>query len=152
MTKLRSIRSSALGSSHNVKSIPPSERPSRAVPRQAVRLRDCAAFMGEFILLLFTGFAVAGQPAPRLSAISPEWIQRGTTITVTLTGENLGDVTRILFNGDGGLSASNVLPALPPVQSNIAVESTAGGITRAEAARPKRDEKKLVLKATAPAD
>lgn len=89
---------------------------------------------------------------PKLTAISPEWIQRGTTIEITLTGENLGGVTQILFNGDAGLSATNVALPAPAPKSSVVVESTGGGITRAEPKELKRDEKKLVLKITAPAD
>ncbi len=105
-----------------------------------------------FLFLLATALATAAQPAPKLTAISPEWIQRGTTIEVTLTGESLGGVTEILFNGDAGLSATNVPAALPAPKSSVVVESTGGGITRAEPKAPRRDEKKLVLRVTAPAD
>ena len=106
-----------------------------------------------FLFLLATALVAVAQPAPKLTAISPEWIQRGTTIEVTLTGENLGGVTQIIFNGDAGLSATNVPPTAPAAANpSVVVESTGGGITRAEPAAPKRDEKKLVLKVTAPAD
>jgi len=97
--------------------------------------------------------SAVAQPAPKLTAISPDWIQRGTTIDVTLTGENLGGVTQILFNGDTGVTATNVPPAAPPpVNPSVVVESTGGGITRAQPAPPPRDEKKLVLKVTASAE
>jgi hypothetical protein len=106
-----------------------------------------------FLFLLATALTAVAQPAPKLTAISPEWIQRGTTIEVTLTGENLGGVTQILFNGDAGLAATNQPPAAPPpANPSVVVESTGGGITRAHAAPPPRDDKKLVLKVTAPAD
>lgn len=106
-----------------------------------------------FFFLLATVLTAVAQPAPKLTAISPEWIQRGTTIDVTLTGENLGGVTQIIFNGDAGLTATNQPPAAPPpANPSVVVESTGGGITRAQAAPPPRDEKKLVLKVTATAD
>src|SRR5882672_4692619 len=105
-----------------------------------------------FLFLLATALTAVAQPAPKLTAISPEWIQRGTTIDVTLTGENLGGVTQIIFNGDVGLSATNVAAPAPPSKPTVVIESTGGGITRAEPAAPPRDEKKLVLKVTAPAD
>jgi hypothetical protein len=90
------------------------------------------------------------QPAPKLTAISPEWIQRGTTIDVTLTGENFGGVTQIIFNGDAGLIATNPPPTAPAApKPSVVIESTGGGISLAEPAPPKRDEKKLVLKVTA---
>ena len=106
-----------------------------------------------FLFLLATALTALAQSAPKLTAISPEWIQRGTTIDITLTGENLGGVTQIIFNGDAGLSATNQPPAAPPpANPSVVVESTGGGITRAEPAAPPRDEKKLVLKVTATAD
>src|SRR5262245_2751259 len=106
-----------------------------------------------FLFLLATALTAVAQPAPKLTAISPEWIQRGTTIDVTLTGENLGGVTQIIFNGDGGLTATNQPPAAPPpANPSVVVESTGGGISVAAPAPPKRDEKNLVLKVTATAD
>jgi hypothetical protein len=106
-----------------------------------------------FLFLLATALAAVAQPAPKLTAISPEWIQRGTTIDVTLTGENLGGVTQILFNGDAGLTATNQPPAAPPpANPSVVIESTGGGISRAQPAPPPRDDKKLVLKVTATSD
>jgi len=84
--------------------------------------------------------------------VSPEWVQRGTTVEVVLAGENLGAVTQILFDGDAGLGATNVPPAPPPPKPIISIESTGGGITRAEPAAPARDEKRLVARITAAAD
>ena len=107
---------------------------------------------GSLALLTALAPALHAQPAPKLTAISPEWIQRGTTIDVTLTGENLGGVTRILFDGDADLTATNPPPAPPPSKPTVVVESTGGGITRAEPAPPPRDQKRLVIKVTAPAD
>jgi hypothetical protein len=110
-------------------------------------------FIRGFLLLFATTLAAVAQPAPKLTAISPEWIQRGTTIDVTLTGENLGGVTQIIFNGDAGLVGTNQPPAAsPPANPSVVVESTGGGITRAQAAPPPRDDKKLVVKVTATAD
>jgi hypothetical protein len=111
-----------------------------------------SASIRGFLFLLATALAAVAQPAPKLTAISPEWIQRGTTIDVTLTGENLGGVTQIIFNGDVGLSATNAAAPAPPSKPTVVIESTGGGITRAEPAAPPRDEKKLVLKVTATAD
>lgn len=117
------------------------------------RLPVCALFLkGWTVVFAALTIAAHAQPAPKLTAISPAWIQRGTTLEVTLTGENLGGVTQIIFNGDAGLSATNVAPAAPASKSSVVVESTGGGITRAEPAAPKRDEKKLVLKITVPSD
>jgi hypothetical protein len=105
-----------------------------------------------FFLLFATALGVVAQPAPKLTSVSPEWIQRGTTVEVVLAGENLGGVTQILFNGDPGLNATNVPAAPPPPKPTVTVESTGGGITRAEPAAPPREEKRLVIKVTATAD
>ncbi len=94
----------------------------------------------------------SAQAAPKLTAISPEWIQRGTTLEITLTGENLGGVTQFIFNGDPGLTASNVPPPAPAPPPKVIVESTGGGISRAEPTAPSRSDKKLVLRVTATAD
>lgn len=115
-------------------------------PRSSVSTRGLLFFLA-------TALTAVAQPAPKLTTISPEWIQRGTTLDVTLTGENLGDVTQILFNGDAGLTATNPPPAAPArVKPSVMIESTGGGISLTEPAAPKRDEKKLVLKVTALAD
>ncbi|HEY2951601.1 MAG TPA: PPC domain-containing protein, partial [Verrucomicrobiae bacterium] len=108
-------------------------------------------FIRGWILLLSTmAPAILAQPIPKLTSISPEWIQRGTTVEIVLTGENLGAVTGFIFSGDPGLSATNVpLPA--PPQPAITIESSGGGISSA-APPPTRDEKRLVAKVTATAD
>ena len=107
---------------------------------------------GLVLLLSTLAPALLAQPAPKLKSVSPEWIQRGTTIEVVVAGENLGGVTQILFNGDVGLSATNVPAAPPPAKPTVTVESTGGGISRAEPASPPREEKRLVVKVTAAAD
>jgi len=94
--------------------------------------------------------SVIAQPVPKLNSLSIEWIQRGTTVTATFAGENLGSVTRFVFDGEPGLSATNVPPPVPP-QSAVTIESNLGGISRAESPPP-RDEKKLVASITAAAD
>ena len=60
-------------------------------------------------MLFFVWPAVIfAQPVPKLTSVSPEWIQRGTTVDMVFTGENLGGVTGFIFNGDPGLSATHV--------------------------------------------
>ena len=103
------------------------------------------------VLALAVGIlSTAAQPVPRLNSIAPEWIQRGTSLEVVLSGENLGSVTNFFFIGDPGLSAAIVPPPVPPGPS-IAIESAQGGISRVEPAPPK-DETRLVVKLTAAAD
>lgn len=103
-------------------------------------------------LWLATALAASAQPAPLLKSVSPEWVQRGTTVEVVLSGENLGGVTEIVFNGDAGLSATNVPSGAPASRPAVSVESTGGGISRAEPPPPPREEKRLVVRVTAAAD
>src|SRR6266566_8672452 len=56
---------------------------------------------GLLTLLLLRGFTLLqAQPIPKLTSVSPGWIQRGTTIEITLSGEYLTNVTRLLFSSD----------------------------------------------------
>src|SRR5437660_12429954 len=43
-------------------------------------------------LVLFFALAASAQPVPKITSISPEWIQRGTTNDLTIVGDNLGSV------------------------------------------------------------
>src|SRR5437764_1008251 len=61
-------------------------------------------------VLLLTAVGAFAQPVPKITSISPEWIQRGTTNDLTIIGENLGSVSTFIFSGDAGLSATNVPP------------------------------------------
>ncbi len=94
--------------------------------------------------------AASAQPAPKLTSLSPEWIQRGTTLEMVFKGENLGNVTGFFFSGDPGLAATNLPPPAPP-KSAVTIESDLGGISRIDNAPP-RDEKRLVASVTAGAD
>jgi len=82
-----------------------------------------------------TACAAAAQPIPKLKAISQEYFQRGSTIEVTITGENLAN-TKFLVAGEPGMQFK--LPA--PTEPVIGVESSGGGIT----AVSKGDPNKLV--------
>jgi hypothetical protein len=106
--------------------------------------RRIAAFALAVVLVPAPAFA---PPVPKINSISPEWIQRGTTVEIVFAGENLGAVTGFIFSGDAGLSASNVPPTAPPKPA-ITIESNLGGISVAEPAAA-RDEKKLVARVTA---
>lgn len=113
------------------------------------------------VLGLLAGAAMSGgvalaQPAPKLNALSTEWIQRGATLELTLTGENLGGVTNLLILGEPGLTATQVVAmaaapgnAAAPV-SLVQVESTGGGIARVQpVSAPSREERKLTWRVTA---
>ena len=65
-------------------------------------MRFCCLIAGLLLAL-----SASAQPAPKLNSVSPEWIQRGTTRELVLSGENLGQITQIIFNGEPGLSATN---------------------------------------------
>ncbi|HTD86241.1 MAG TPA: PPC domain-containing protein, partial [Candidatus Binatia bacterium] len=103
-----------------------------------------------FLVLLFLlagTFAGFAQPVPKLNSISPEWIQRGTTVDIVLTGENLANASGFVFSGDPGLSATNV-PASASAPPSVTIESASGGITRAEAPRT-GDQKRVLARVTA---
>src|SRR2546429_2453865 len=102
------------------------------VPRERVEtgkvglaIRAASQFVARcsFVLGLCAA-TMSAQPVPKLTSVSPEWIQRGTTSVVTLEGENLSEVTGFIFSGEGGLSATNAPP--PAYSANL--ESSRGGI------------------------
>lgn len=64
---------------------------------------------------------------PKITSLSPDWIQRGTTLTVTFAGDNLGSVTGVVFSGEAGLSASVIVETSPPPA--ITIESASKAIT-----------------------
>ncbi len=100
-----------------------------------------------WITLLFAAHVVLAQPVPKVNSISPEWIQRGTTADVVLTGENLGNATGFIFSGETGLSATNV-PAVGSSSPSVTIESPSGTITRAEPPRAV-DQKRVIARVTA---
>lgn len=131
-----------------------------AAARTAQSVRAGLGRIGTFLatggLVVLVGWASAwpavAQPAPKLTSLTPEWVQRGAAVEITVTGENLSGVTGFLIDGDPGLTVTNAMAAEPlPSNSAVTVESTGGGITRVEPARSARDDKKLVLRVTAAA-
>ncbi len=58
---------------------------------------------------------VACAQVPRLNSLTPRWLQRGTTNTVTLKGENLAGFTEFLLSGAPGLAVTVVPAAAPTV-------------------------------------
>ncbi len=114
------------------------EFPSTA--RWWFRISASLAWIGVLLLGLP---AAKAQPVPKITSISPDWVQRGTTSVVTLEGENLLQVDSFIFSGDGGLNATNA-PA--PVRA-INLESSRGGISPAD-----NDEKKLRISVVVAAD
>lgn len=102
------------------------------------------------MLALIAPILAGAQPMPKLISVSPEWIQRGTTLQMVFSGENLAAVTGFIFQGEPGLSATNSLPP-PPPKTSLTIESDRGGISRVDPAPP-RDQKRLVAIVTAAAD
>jgi hypothetical protein len=107
------------------------------------------AFLSILVLSL-TPLIGAAQSVPKITSISPEWVQRGTTVDIVLSGENLGAATGFVFSGEAGLSATN-LPGPVAAKPSVTIESTLGGISRLEPA-PVRDDKRVVARVTAVAD
>lgn len=65
------------------------------------------------------------QPIPKITSVSPEWLQRGTTVEITLTGENLANLSRFIISGEPGLSSTPTSSQAPVVN----VEASKGGIS-----------------------
>src|SRR3954471_11075994 len=70
----------------------------------------------------------SAQPVPKVNSISPEWFQRGAETEVTISGDNLQDLTGIVFSGDPGLSAAVVMRD----KEVVSLESSRGGISSGE--------------------
>src|SRR5687768_11495823 len=90
------------------------------VTRLALSLRRAGALVA---VLLFMPAAFA---QPKITAISPDWVQRGATLDMTLTGEGLNSVTGFVFSGESGLSATVVIESNPP--PSVTIESAFKGI------------------------
>ncbi|MDB6037159.1 MAG: hypothetical protein JWM99_1000 [Verrucomicrobiales bacterium] len=73
---------------------------------------------------LFAAAAYA-QPVPKLNSISKEWVQRGGTFEIALSGENFAAATNILISGERGVSGEWI--ATPPTP--VPIESSASGIS-----------------------
>src|SRR5439155_5189080 len=95
------------------------------------------------VLALSAVVVANAQPVPKITSVSPDWVQRGTTSVVVLEGENLSQLNGFIFSGDGGLTATN---APPPVRDAI-LESSRGGIVPAD-----NDDKRLRVSVTVAPD
>src|SRR5688572_10683944 len=92
----------------------------RSLPPFITRWVSTVVQGGSVAALLFA-LPIIAQPTPKLDSISREWIQRGTTVEVTFTGTNLAAVNRFVFDGEDGLSATNI-PAAEPAKPAVTVE------------------------------
>jgi hypothetical protein len=97
---------------------------------------------------LFAPGATLAQPVPKLTSISPEWIQRGTATDVTLMGESLAEVTTFAFNADAeDFNAVVAAPAKPEVR----LESTSADVfSSGTPTSDKRITAKLMISRDAP--
>lgn len=77
--------------------------------------------------LLLASLPGLAQPVPKLSSLSIEWVQRGTTTPIVLEGEGLAAVTDLIFSGEPGLNANRA--PLPP--ATVTLEASRGGIAPA---------------------
>ena len=76
-------------------------------------------------------FTIQTPPVPTLSSISPATGERGTTVTVTLTGTNLSGATGITLAPAGGVTVSNITVVGPTeVTASFAIAATAGATAR----------------------
>ena len=85
---------------------------------------------------------------PKITSLSPDWIQRGVTLDVKFVGEGLNSVTGFVFSGEAGLSATAVAEMPPPA---VTVESTSKTIGVATSGVRDRS-KSLRARITAAAD
>ena len=92
----------------------------------------------------FSLFVMANaEPVPKITSVSPDWVQRGATSVVVVEGENLSQINAFLFSGDAGLTATNA----PAPLRNSSLESSRGGIVPAD-----NDDKRLRVSVTVAAD
>jgi len=89
-----------------------------------------------FAALVIAPLSLLAQP--KVTSISPDWIQRGAMLNVTIAGDGLGSVTGFVFSGESGLSAAVIVESNPP--PTVTVESASKGI--AVAATGGRDRNK----------
>src|SRR4051812_12315087 len=96
------------------------------------------------LAIVGTACAAAAQPLPKLKSISREYVQRGSTIEVTITGENLAN-TKFLIAGDAGVQFK--LPA--PNEPLVGVESSGGSISAVAKSDPNKIVATLDINGTA---
>ncbi len=96
-----------------------------------------------FVALTLT--LAAAQPVPKINSISPEWLQRGQSVEISLTGENLAQTTQFLISGEPGLSATLVPMGKPAMN----LEASQGGISAIEVRQEKTIRAKITIAAEA---
>jgi hypothetical protein len=101
--------------------------------------------IGSFFLGACAASVVVAQPIPKITGISREYLQRGASAQITLSGENIGD-GKILVSGDPGLKVT-IQPAATPM---VAVESSLGGVSAVAQSDPKKLVATVEIEANAP--
>src|SRR6266481_3718916 len=88
-------------------------------PARLLNLRTCLLLQ----LLIWGCLAIKAQPVPKLNSVSPEWIQRGGTIEVSLAGENLTNATRLAFSNDTESNQNSIAASDLKVTNNKALSA-----------------------------
>ncbi len=86
------------------------------------------------------------QSIPKLKTISPEWVQRGTTTDITLTGENIANISSFAFSGDEEQLTAVIAPVSKPA---IGLESTAPNVF---STGPASDDKRVTARLVVASD
>lgn len=85
------------------------------------------------LLLANSSFA---QPVPKISSLSHDWFQRGTTNEIAIVGENLSGAAAVHVSGDPGVQATLVPADLG--KTPVTLETSQGGIVVGDLSDPKK--------------
>jgi hypothetical protein len=83
------------------------------------------------LLISVTARAWAQTAPPTLQKITPTGAQRGTEVTVTIVGTNVGDATRLIFSEPGFTSRITAVKEVP-------IESRRASFARTRRSRTRR--------------
>src|SRR5687768_14440182 len=105
------------------------------------------SFVKSFLVLVGCSAigATLAQPAPRLTSLSREWLQRGATAEITINGENLGAAKRVILSGAPGVKAE----VIQPPSTQVSVESSGEGISSIAQTDTKKLKVRLQIDASA---
>jgi uncharacterized protein (TIGR03437 family) len=62
---------------------------------------------------------------PRITAVDPNGGRLGETINITITGENLADITKVEFSPSAGISVTNVQATATKVTAQVSISANA---------------------------
>jgi hypothetical protein len=86
----------------------------------------------------------AAQPVPKLEKIAPTWFQRGTTNEATVTGDSLGAISAVLFNGSGTSGSVSGGASAP-----VTLEAASGGLLFGQSDKTKSRSIQVIVSADA---